>query len=64
MNLKLKSAITTSGKHQYEIARLVGISENQLTQIVTRRRTATYKERRALSRVLKIAEKVLFEEAE
>ena len=52
-------AIRLSGLRQYEIARLAGLREGRLSEIV-RRGGATSKERLALSRALAADEAVLF----
>jgi transcriptional regulator with XRE-family HTH domain len=56
MNAKLKIAIITSGKHQYEIASLAGMSENYLTQIVTGRIKPSKNEQKKLEKILKTKE--------
>ena len=61
---KLKDAIMADGRKQYLIADLAGINETKLSKIVMGRREPSKTERKALAKVLKIAEKVLFEEAE
>ena len=59
---KLKDAIMADGRKQYLIADLAGINETKLSKIVMGRRTASKAERKALARVLKITEKVLFDD--
>jgi transcriptional regulator with XRE-family HTH domain len=60
MNAKLKLQIAQSGKRQYEVARLAGLNETELSQIVRERRSATPEERRRLAAVLAVAEPELF----
>jgi hypothetical protein len=53
-------AIRSSGRCQYEIARLAGLREGRLSEIV-RRGAAKPSERKALSRVLRATEAHLFD---
>jgi transcriptional regulator with XRE-family HTH domain len=60
MNAKLKLCLTKTGRRQYQIAREIGLTENELSRIVRGRRTPTADERRRLSLVLGVAEPELF----
>jgi transcriptional regulator with XRE-family HTH domain len=60
MNSKLKVCLSQSGKRQYQIAREVGLTENELSRIVRGRRPATAEERKCLALVLGVAERELF----
>jgi transcriptional regulator with XRE-family HTH domain len=60
MNAKLKLCLSQTGRRQYQIAREVGLTENELSRIVRGRRPATADERRRLAAVLGIAERDLF----
>jgi transcriptional regulator with XRE-family HTH domain len=60
MNEKLKAYLARTGRRQYQIAREVGLTENELSRIVRGRRMATPDERRRLSLVLGVAEPELF----
>jgi transcriptional regulator with XRE-family HTH domain len=60
MNAKLKFCLAQTGRRQYEIAREVGLTENELSRIVRGRRPATADERRRLALVLGVAEPDLF----
>jgi transcriptional regulator with XRE-family HTH domain len=60
MNSKLKLQITQSGKRQYQVARLAGLNETELSQIVRERRSPTPEERRRIAAVLAVAEPDLF----
>ena len=60
MNAKLKLQISQSGKRQYEVARLAGLNETELSQIVRERRSPTPDERRRIAAVLAVDEPDLF----
>jgi transcriptional regulator with XRE-family HTH domain len=60
MNAKLKICLTQTGRRQYQIAREVGLTENELSRIVRGRRSATADERRRLALVLGVDEPDLF----
>jgi len=60
MNAKLKSCLVQTGRRQYEIARAVGLTENELSRIVRGRRSATADERRRLAVALGVEEPELF----
>jgi plasmid maintenance system antidote protein VapI len=60
MNAKLKHCLSKAGRRQYQIAREIGLTENELSRIVRGRRSATADERRRLSLVLGVAEPELF----
>jgi transcriptional regulator with XRE-family HTH domain len=60
MNAKLKLCLVRTGRRQYQIAREVGLTENELSRIVRGRRSATADERRRLSQILGVAEPELF----
>jgi transcriptional regulator with XRE-family HTH domain len=60
MNAKLKAFLAQTGRRQYEIAREVGLTENELSRIVRGRRSATADERRRLALALGVAEPELF----
>jgi transcriptional regulator with XRE-family HTH domain len=60
MNAKLKLQISQSGKRQYEVARLAGLNETELSQIVRERRSPTPEERRRIAAVLAVDEPDLF----
>jgi transcriptional regulator with XRE-family HTH domain len=60
INVKLKLSLTQTGRRQYQIAREVGLTENELSRIVRGRRSATADERKRLSLVLGVAEPDLF----
>ncbi len=60
MNAKLKLQISQSGKRQYEVARLAGLNETELSQIVRERRSPTPEERRRIAAALAVAEPDLF----
>ena len=60
MNAKLKLCLSQTGRRQYQIAREIGLTENELSRIVRGRRLATADERRRLSIVLGVAEPELF----
>jgi transcriptional regulator with XRE-family HTH domain len=60
MNEKLKAYLAQTGRRQYQIAREVGLTENELSRIVQGRRMATPDERRRLSLALGVAEPELF----
>jgi transcriptional regulator with XRE-family HTH domain len=60
MNAKLKLRLTQTGRRQYQIAREIGLTENELSRIVRGRRSATADERRALALVLGVTEPDLF----
>jgi transcriptional regulator with XRE-family HTH domain len=60
MNAKLKLQIAQSGKRQYEVARLAGLNETELSQIVRERRPPTPEERHRIASVLAVAERELF----
>jgi transcriptional regulator with XRE-family HTH domain len=60
MNSKLKVCLSQSGKRQYQIAREVGLTENELSRIVRGRRPATAEERKRLALVLGVTERELF----
>jgi hypothetical protein len=60
MNAKLKLCLAQTGRRQYQIAREVGLTENELSRIVRGRRAATADERRRLALVLGVAEPELF----
>jgi transcriptional regulator with XRE-family HTH domain len=60
MNAKLKLCLSQTGRRQYQIAREIGLTENELRRIVRGRRSATADERRRLSVVLGVAEPDLF----
>jgi transcriptional regulator with XRE-family HTH domain len=64
MNAKLKICLAQTGRRQYEIAREVGLTENELSRIVRGRRSATADERRRLALVLGVDEPDLFGFAE
>ncbi len=61
MNVKLKVLIAHSGKRQYEVARLAGLNETELSRIIRERRAPTPEERQRLAAVLAVAEPDLFE---
>ena len=63
MNAKLKAGLTQSGMRQYEVARLAGLTENDLSRIVQGRRDATPEERMRIATALGRAEGELFEGA-
>jgi transcriptional regulator with XRE-family HTH domain len=58
--VKLKVQIAQSGKRQYEVARLAGLNETELSQIVRERRPPTPEERRRIAAALAVAEPELF----
>jgi transcriptional regulator with XRE-family HTH domain len=60
MNAKLKLCLSQTGRRQYQIAREIGLTENELSRIVRGRRSATADERRRLSLVLGVEEPELF----
>jgi transcriptional regulator with XRE-family HTH domain len=60
MNAKLKLQIAQSGKRQYEVARLAGLNETELSQIVRERRPPTPDERHRIAAVLAVTERELF----
>jgi transcriptional regulator with XRE-family HTH domain len=60
MNAKLKLCLSRTGRRQYQIAREIGLTENELSRIVRGRRSATADERRRLSQALGVAEPELF----
>ena len=60
MNAKLKAFLAQTGRRQYQIAREVGLTENELSRIVRGRRLATAGERRRLALALGVAEPELF----
>jgi transcriptional regulator with XRE-family HTH domain len=60
MNAKLKLCLSQTGRRQYQIAREIGLTENELSRIVRGRRSATADERRRLSLALGVAEPELF----
>jgi transcriptional regulator with XRE-family HTH domain len=60
MNAKLKTCLAQTGRRQYQIAREVGLTENDLSRIVRERRSATADERRRIAFVLGVAEPELF----
>jgi len=60
MNAKLKLCMAQTGRRQYEIAREIGLTENELSRIVRGRRSATADERRRLAMVLGVPEPELF----
>ena len=62
LNVKLKTAIVESRQKQRRIARLAGITETRMSQIVHEaHHAATPRERRKLARVLQRSEAELFE---
>lgn len=62
-NSKLKDAVFKLGRHQYEVAREVGISETRLSRLVQGRAEPTVGERTRLAKVLGVDETDLFEGA-
>ena len=60
MNAKLKLQIAQSGKRQYEVARLAGLNETELSQIVRERRPPTSDERHRIAAALAVTERELF----
>lgn len=62
LNVPLKTALITTGKKQKRIAKLVGISETELSKIVRGHRSASEDERHRLSAFLGKPESVLFPE--
>ena len=60
MNEKLKQRLAQTGRRQYQIAREVGLTENELSRIVRGRRVATPDERRRLATALGVAEPDIF----
>ena len=60
MNAKLKLFLSRTGRRQYEIAREIGLTENELSRIVRGRRPATPEERRRLAQALGLSERELF----
>jgi hypothetical protein len=60
MNAKLKLCLAQTGRRQYQIAREVGLTENELSRFVRGRRSATADERRRLALVLGVSEPELF----
>jgi transcriptional regulator with XRE-family HTH domain len=60
LNAKLKLCLSKTGRRQYQIAREVGLTENELSRIVRGRRSATADERRRICMVLGVAEPDLF----
>jgi transcriptional regulator with XRE-family HTH domain len=60
MNEKLKLYLSQTGRRQYQIAREVGLTENELSRIVRGRRSPTADERRRLAIALGVAEPELF----
>ena len=62
MLTNLKQAIQNDGRKQFRIAQLAGMTEGRLTRIITGRVKVTKTEKKDLATVLKIAEKMLFEE--
>ncbi len=60
MNAKLKLCLSQTGRRQYQIAREVGLTENELSRIVRGRRSATPDERRRLALALGMTERELF----
>jgi transcriptional regulator with XRE-family HTH domain len=60
MNAKLKLCMAQTGRRQYEIAREIGLTENELSRIVRGRRSATADERRRLAKALGVPEPELF----
>ena len=60
MNAKLKVFLAQTGRRQYQIAREVGLTENELSRIVRGRRSATADERRRLALALGVTEPDLF----
>jgi plasmid maintenance system antidote protein VapI len=60
MNDKLKQHLALTGRRQYQIAREVGLTENELSRIVRGRRVATPDERRRLATALGVAEPDIF----
>jgi len=60
MNAKLKEFLAQTGRRQYQIAREVGLTENELSRIVRGRRPPTADERKRLAQVLGVTEPDLF----
>lgn len=60
--LALRVAMVMSGKRQYEIARLTGLSESAISKILSNRRQATPKEMSKLAEVLGVRKEELFPE--
>lgn len=63
LNVPLKQALIATGKKQKRIAKLVRISETELSKIVRGHRPAGEDERKRLSAFLKKSESELFVEA-
>jgi transcriptional regulator with XRE-family HTH domain len=62
-NAKLKEYLARTGRRQYQIAREVGLTENELSRIVRGRRSPTADERRRLALALGVAEPEIFDGA-
>lgn len=60
LNIPLKQALVATGKKQKRIAKLVRISETELSKIVRGHRSASEDERKRLVRVLGKTEEELF----
>lgn len=60
LNIPLKQALVATGKKQKRIAKLVRISETELSKIVRGHREASEGERKRLMRVLGKSEEELF----
>ena len=60
LNSKLKLEIALSGKRQYEIARMAGMNETELSRIIRGHRAPTAAERQRLAAILSVAEPELF----
>lgn len=60
--LELRVAMVMSGKKQYELARLTGLSESAISKIVYNRRQATPREMAKFAEVLGVPKEDLFPE--